>query len=821
MDISSINPDNLSSAIRQYYDIKIKNLDKVIFFQLGDFFEMFFEDAIYMNKVCGLTLTSKSAGLEEKIPMSGIPLSCLDEYVKMVIDDNHKIVVVEQVEGENDKIMHREITKIISPVNYLEDIESNKFIGCVYYDHLHFYFSYGDPNTGEMFHTCLSDMNILLNEISNNNIMELIVINNSIKLENINNIEIKEVNVVLEKDLLTLTDNVLLNYITELNCNNVEHIQPFIYQDLEKYLQINPITQRSLELIPDPSNNHDTSLFNFINKTHTTMGKRYLKEILIHPLRDEKQINKRLDKVNYLYEHGQFRNNLKQTLKSIYDLDRLINKISDRRITPKDIVQLRCSLQSCIELRCVILDEQQFSSNFDALKDIRKLVEYLEVMILESPNLSVKEGGVINTGVNKELDELHQLTNNSHEWFKNYEAIQREKTGCKNLKVKHSKILGYFIEIPLASSNLALPEYIEKQSLVNCKRYITPELQEVEQKIFSARDRISNLEVSIYEEIKDNLLLCLGILNEYARAVSEIDVLQSLATISIDYQLVRPNFNDQGIVEVKDGFHIVVKSLVDNYVNNDIYLDNDKRILLITGPNMAGKSTYMRQIAITIILAQIGCFVPASYANLTLFDQLFTRIGANDDTFNGNSTFMVEMEETAFALNNATKDSLILFDELGRGTSTYDGMSLAASIINYIDKHIGAKTLFSTHYHELIQLEETIDSLHNVHVKAIEQNGNITFLHKVLPGGVENSYGIAVAKLAHLPVEVTTIANQYLDYFTQQDEKHIKEVTPDIDQMKLKILSLMNNINPDETTPVQALELIYEIKKVIEEEDGK
>lgn len=825
MQITSIDPNKLSSAIKQFYDIKIKHLDKIVFFQMGDFYEMFFEDAIYMANTCDLALTTKGAGLEERIPMAGIPLNQLNEYVKMVLEDNHKVVLVQQGEIGDNKIMTRNITKIFSSSNFLEDGSDNRYVGA-FYEHQHnYYLAYGDITTGSMYHTSSDDYYLLINEINTNNILEIININDSIK--NVKDIDEKiEIINVVNMDVVSkgieVVDNELIKYIKEINCGCVDHLQQFEYVNLEDTLIMNAYTQKALELTTNLYDNDEATLFYYLNHTHTAMGKRLLKNNIINPLVNQEKINYRLDNVDFFLNNQLLHNQVIDYLKGIYDIERIVARISDNTILPKDIIQLKTSLINIKKIYDVMKHSDiKMLDKITSLSDVAKIIEYLDTMILEEPNLTLKEGNVINHNVNEELDELRMLKNNSNQWFKDYEEEQKNLTGCKNLKVKYNRVFGHYIEIPNGSLDCVLDNYVEKQTLANAKRFVTTELQDVEQKLLTANDKIVKIESEIFDEVKNFIHKEISNIIHYAKVISEIDFYQTLAYVATKDMLTRPVFNNEDKFIIKDGFHPVIKKLVDNYIVNDTVLDNDKNIMLITGPNMSGKSTYMRQTALIVIMAQLGSYIPASSANLSIVDKIFTRIGASDDSFKGNSTFMVEMEESSVALSQATKDSLILFDELGRGTSTYDGMSLAASILEYINNEVGCKTMFSTHYHELIDLENSLDKLFNVHVKAVEENGHITFMHKVIDGGVEKSYGILVAKLAKLPTEVIIRANDYLNYFMSNNKSSdkIEVIETKTDKRLEKLEIMLHQVDPLDVTPREALDLLIDIKEIIKEEN--
>lgn len=823
MEITSIDPSKLSNAIRQYYEIKMKHLDKVIFFQMGDFFEMFFDDALYMAKVCDLALTQKAAGLDEKIPMAGIPLASVNDYVKMVLNDHKKVVIVEQGEMSENNVMQRNITKIFTPANFIDDIGQHKYVGCCYYQNSMYFYSFGDLTTGSLYHLTTDDASLLANEINNNNVVELINLNASLPQQILASFDHEVISKRVDAAHITLEvcDQVLIDYIKELNCDHVSYLTDFETINLKQYLQLTPTTMRSLELTASMQGDEQYSLYGYLNTCDTAMGRRYLKTTITHPLLSVEQINQRLDLVEYLFNNQRLILQLKELLHGIYDIERILIQISDRSIGVKGVVQLRTSLKLIKRLIKIIEHESEpFNHLCSNVVDPQPLIDYLDVHIMAEPNMSIKDGMVINHGVNSELDELRNINVNSSQWLADYEAKQRELCDCKNLKIKYNRIAGYFIEIPNGSIDKALPTYEETQKLVNARRYITPELREMDDKINSASEKIYQLEQHLFGQIKIYLETMINMIRNNCHFVEQVDFLTTLANASLKGGFVRPTFNHHQHINIKGGFHPVIKSLVNDYIVNDTIFNQAQTTLLITGPNMSGKSTYMRQTAIIIILAQMGCFVPATSADLMIVDQIFTRIGASDDTQKGQSTFMVEMQESSEALLKATSSSLVLFDELGRGTSTYDGMSLAASILEHITTTIKCPTMFSTHYHELISLEETYPTIHNVHVSAQEHNNELIFLHKVVDGGVANSYGIEVARLANLPQSVLQRAKQYLAYFSSQetiDQKQVNDQKVD-DQPNKLLYDLIKKIDMDNITPRQAFDLLEQLQRQLKEE---
>ncbi len=816
MKITEIDPSQLSSAIYQYYQIKIKHLDKIVFFQMGDFYEMFFEDAIYMNQVCNLMLTSKACGLSEKIPMAGIPIHQAEEYIKQVVKDHHKVVLVDQSGLSNDqKIMKRHISKIISASNYLDDLDAHKYIGCGAFVNKQYLYAYGDINTGDLYYFTTNNYQYLLNEVNNNKTVEIININNCFKPQDIANTIFINNKCIDHLININTIQQILLDYIKTLDHYDLCYLKPFQEITLQNYLRLNKGSLQALDLFTNETDQQDISLFSFLNHTKTVLGKRLLKEFMLHPLINIDEILIRQQYINVFYEDQFLLANIQASLKNIYDLNRLIIRINDYKINPKEIIQLKISCMNAMQVVAIIKNHPILKTLLDNLEPLDDLITYLDEMIDNDPNAFIKEGKVINDNVNQELDELRNIKTNQAAFINNYEQQLRQSLNCKNLKIKYNRVLNYFIEVPKGSINDEIKNLQEIQNLVNVIRYTTSELQNMADKITHASERIYELESEIYESVKRKLISWILVLTQYSSFIALIDTYQSLGYCANYYGLVKPCFNTNNIIDIKDAYHPVIKNIIPEFIYNDLYLDKDHKIMLITGPNMSGKSTYMRQIALLIIMAQMGSFVPCKNANLCIIDQIFTRIGAQDNTSKGQSTFMVEMDECSVALHNATNNSLLLFDELGRGTSTYDGISLASSIIDAIAKR-GCFMLFATHYHELISLEQHQPTLFNMHVGAKCDDSQITFLHKLQPGGSQYSYGIEVASLANLPQSVISNAKKYLNYFLdKQPQVIIKQATNDYQP----IIDQLKNLDVNNLTPLQALSFLHELKQFIKEED--
>ncbi len=844
MKRSEVDRSKVTPMMQQYLEIKDANPDVIIFFRLGDFYEMFFEDAIIASRELELTLTGKNAGLDERIPMCGVPHHAANIYIEKLTEKGYKVGICEQMEDpKNVKgIVKRDLTQIVSIGTVIDNdsLKENDFnyIGNIV-DFNHAYgLSYMDVSTGIIYVT-LIEYNItkLVSEIVSNNIKEIIMTDKVDKsIYNIlknqfritititNNIEdIKEYNYIYEdiEDIRYIeTIKHLLTYIKETQKRNLSHLQKAIIKENNKYLKMDIHTKRNLELTETLRlKERNFSLIWLLDKTKTAMGSRMLKNMLENPLIDKDEINKRYDVVETLLKEFILKEELQNYLYEVYDLERLSGRIAYGSANARDLLQLKKSLKVLPNIK-EIIDKINFYHTFNPIDELYNL---LEESIYENPPIGIKEGYLIKEGYNSELDELKSLRKGGKDFVARFESEEREKTGIKNLKVGYNKVFGYYIEISKGNASLVKEEYgyERKQTLSNCERYISPILKEKEALILNAEEKIVELEYQLFVSIREKIKEYIPRLQEISKVISEIDVLASFTTVSENNNYVRPKLIDERIVKIIDDRHPVIeKVMTGEYVPNDIIMDENTNILLITGPNMAGKSTYMRQMAITVIMAQIGCFVPANSATLPIFDQIFTRIGASDDLVSGESTFMVEMTEANNAISNATSNSLILFDELGRGTATFDGMALAQSIIEYIHEHIKAKTFFSTHYHELTDLEDNLSNLKNIHVSAYEENGNITFLHKIKNGSVDRSYGIYVAKLAKLPNELIKRADQILKIYENTERKRdikIQEELPieDLIPKKSIVEEEIEKINPLEITPMEALNILYKLKEEV------
>ena len=843
MKMNEVDKTKLSPMMLQYIEMKEKNMDVILFFRLGDFYEMFFEDALIASRELELTLTGKSAGLEDRIPMCGIPYHSVNPYIDKLIDKGYKVAICEQIEDPKTAkgVVKREVLQILSKGTMMNseflDEKTNNYIGNVIDLKYTYVISYADISTGEFYTTTsIYDSNSLVSLILSLNLKEIVVKNNfdnnvlntlknkykvniSIFDEEIDVSEYTNIFSHIEDSKYIESIKHLLSYLISTQKRSLNYLQKINIINTKSYLKLDINARRNLELTSSLRLKERTySLLWLLDKTKTAMGSRMLKNWIENPLVDKNEINKRYDIVEKLETEFILKEELREYLYQVYDLERLSGRIGYGNTNGRDLLQLKNSLKVLPNIKS-ILDNLKYEKTIETLDD---LYELLQNSIDEDAPVTIKEGGIIKSGFNLELDELKENRSSGKDFVIKMESEERNRTGIKNLKVGYNKIFGYYIEVSKSNIGLIKEEYnyIRKQTLANCERYVTPLLKEKEALILGAEEKIINLEYNLFIEIKNKVQTYIKRIQNIAKVIAEIDVLQSFATISEENNYIRPIITDKRIVEIIDNRHPVVEKVLETpFVPNDILMDEKTNILIITGPNMAGKSTYMREFAITVIMAQIGCFVPAKKCTLPIFDQIFTRIGASDDLVSGDSTFMVEMKEANEAITNATNNSLIIFDELGRGTATYDGLSLAQAIIEYIHNNIKCKTLFSTHYHELTKLEDHFENLKNVHVSALEENGNITFLHKIKNGSVDKSYGIHVAKLANLPKSLIKRANEILNYYESNGNIEIKnQISFDLDEKDEEniVLEKLKQINLYEITPIEALNILYELKKNVD-----
>ena len=851
MTRSEVDRQKVSPMMRQYLETKDNYEDVILFYRIGDFYEMFFEDAINVSHDLELTLTGKNAGLDEKIPMCGVPHHAANIYIDKLIDKGYKVAICEQVEDPKDAkgIVKREVIRIVSKGTVMSDdmldAKNNNFIGALKDLGHCFSLSYADLSTGEFISVLVEyELEKIINEIVNDNITELII-NGNVDPRIINtlknnysitiskedcDIEIKEYKDLYKdiKDVRIISSVcVLLNYLTSTQKRSIDHLQNVKVKDYKTYLKMDIHTKRNLELTENLRTKERTySLLWLLDKTKTAMGSRMLKQMIENPLIDKEEIENRYDMVSKLLEEFLLKDELKELLNEVYDLERLAGRVSFGNANARDLLQLKSSLKVLPRIK-EIVSILGFNLVIDDLTD---LYEFLDKSIYENPPITLKEGYLIKSGYNKELDDLKLARSGGKDFIAKLEEKEKERTGIKNLRVGYNRVFGYYIEVSKGNSRQVKEEFgwERKQTLANNERFITPELKEKEQLILGAEEKIINLEYELFTNIRCKVKEVIPTIQLTAKMVAKLDVMIAFATVTEENNYTRPIITFDKEVKIIEGRHPVVEKVLNGeFVSNDIIFTKDKYVELITGPNMAGKSTYMRQMAMIVIMAQIGCFVPAKEAYLPIFDKIFTRIGASDDLVSGESTFMVEMKEANRAILGATEQSLILFDELGRGTATYDGISLAQAIIEYIHDNIKAITFFSTHYHELTSLEEHKVHIKNVHVSAHEENGVITFLHKVKDGSVDKSYGIHVAKLAQLPDSLIKRADEIL--MSYENKKTKKEVVSQI-SMNLEesvapinkydiIKKKLDDINPLELSPMEALNVLYELKSEMDKKD--
>ena len=845
MNRKDVDLNKVTPMMKQYLEIKEKNEDIIIFFRLGDFYEMFFEDAILVSHELELTLTGKNAGLDEKIPMCGIPHHAANVYIEKLVDLGYKIGICEQLEDPAlaKGIVKRDIIQIISKGTIIQDESlkeyENNYIGSLMDFNHSYVLSYADISTGEIYSTILEHnatkviseivsiglKEIIVNEKLDSTITSILKNQFKIVITYSNEAESQKEYEYIYSDISDIrhieTIKHLLTYITNTQKRSLAHFEKVVIKDNKDYLKMDIHTKRNLELTETLRlKQRNYSLIWLLDKTKTAMGSRTLKNMIENPLINKEEINKRYDTIEILLKEFIKKEELCNYLYEVYDLERLSGKIAFGSANARDLLQLKNSLKVLPNIKQILTDIN-FYKNIEELND---LYELLENSIYENPPVSIKEGYIIKEGYSKELDELKDLRKGGKDFVARFEEEEKERTGIKNLKVGFNRVFGYYIEVSKGNIDLIKEEYgyERRQTLANCERYISPILKEKEALILNAEEKIIELEYEIFTEIRDKIKEYIPRLQSISKVISEIDVLQSFATVSEENNYVRPILSDKKEIRLINSRHPVVEKVIETeFVSNDIIMDEKTNILLITGPNMAGKSTFMRVLAISVIMAQIGCFVPASEAVLPIFDAIYTRIGASDDLVSGESTFMVEMKEAANAINNATVNSLILFDELGRGTATFDGMSLAQAIIEYIHTNIKCKTLFSTHYHELTDLDKTLNGLKNVHVSAVEENGNITFLHKVKDGSIDKSYGIHVAKLADLPSNLIDRASSILKVYENKEVKRdtkIQECLPLDELMENKesvIEEEIKKINVLDITPMDAMNILYNLKEKI------
>ena len=869
--------------MQHYLQTKEEYKDCILFYRLGDFYEMFFDDAILVSKELELTLTGKSCGMEERAPMCGIPFHAAEGYLNRLVANGHKVAICEQVEDPKlaKGIVKREVIRVVTPGTNLDiqalDESKNNYIMCIVYMEDRYGLSLADVSTGDFYLTELDSERKLLDEINKFSPAE-IVCNESFYMSGVDlddmrhrlgitiysleswyfsdetaettlneHFHVNSLEGLGLKDYSygTIAAGALLKYLYETQKNHLDHISTIHPYSTGKYMIIDSSTRRNLELTETLREKQKRgSLLWVLDKTKTAMGARLLRSYVEQPLIEKKEIGNRLDAISDINHHLITREELREYLNPIYDMERLITRVTYLTANPRDLIAFKNSIHMLPPIKSLLADFdakllKEIEEEMDPLEELFALIEQ---SIIEEPPVSVREGGLIKDGYNENVDKYRQAKTEGKTWLAELEAKEREKTGIKNLKIKFNKVFGYYLEVTNSYKELVPDYFTRKQTLANAERYITPELKELEDMILGAEDKLINLEYDLFCEVRGKIADEVIRIQKTAKAVAKLDVYVSLAVVADQNNYCRPKMNENGVIDIKEGRHPVVEKMISNdmFISNDTYLDNgNNRISIITGPNMAGKSTYMRQTAIIVLMAQIGSFVPASSAKIGIVDRIFTRVGASDDLASGQSTFMVEMNEVANILRNATAKSLLVLDEIGRGTSTFDGLSIAWAVVEHISnpKLLGAKTLFATHYHELTELEGKLNNVHNYCIAVKEKGDDIVFLRKIVKGGADRSYGIQVAKLAGVPDSVIERAKQIADELSANDitaaarnisvetsHRKKKEKLDEVDlaQMSLfdtvkddDILEELKNVDLGNMTPIDALNKLYELQNKI------
>ena len=830
--------------MKHYLELKEQHEDAIIFYRLGDFYEMFFEDAKTASSELDLVLTGRNAGVEERVPMCGIPHHAAKGYIQRLIQKGYKVAIVEQLEDPAlaKGLVKRDVIKIVTPGTIMDEVSDEKTT--VYIASLHD-FQFGlavilcEMTTGEL-RAQLIDKHVMAIQkvLLGNNVREIVIqekfdkkivkmieemqtITVSYHNDNALKEEYRHLLNGIEDDRVETAFGVLTNYLDETQKRNMAHLNvvEMVYEN--DFLQMDFSTKQNLELTSSlRSNSRSQTLWSFLDKCRSSMGSRLLKKWIEYPLVDTAMINRRLDAVEYLNDNFITKDELREHLGFVYDMEKLSARVAYGSANPRDILRLIKTLEHTPQIFELFHDCSAYEE-FQSIDPCRELYDMIEGAIIDNPPLTLKDGGVFVEGYNEELDQVREIGKNGKNWILELENKERERTGVKSLKIGYNRVFGYYIEVTKTNLDSIKDEfgYVRKQTLTNAERFITQELKDKEDAIVHAQERSIRLEAELFNHLLNQIKVYLPKLHDLSHALATIDALYALAEISSENGYTRPQFHTGHSIHMKEARHPILDRMMKTtrYVSNDLEMGEDNDILMITGPNMGGKSTYMRQTVLLVIMAQIGCFVPAKKAEMPIFDQIFTRIGASDDIMSGQSTFMVEMIEANNALQNATANSLILFDEIGRGTSTYDGMALAQAMIEYIMRNIKAKTLFSTHYHELTEMAEKNAGIRNVHVDVHEEDDKVTFLYRVLDGKADKSYGINVARLAHLPSSVLERAKQILDNLELQPNM-VKEVKPPLviekeNPQHMQIINQVKQVDVNKMTPMEAMQFLYELKE--------
>lgn len=833
--------------MQHYLKMKEENPDAILFYRLGDFYEMFFDDAKLVSQELDLVLTGRSAGVEEKVPMCGVPFHAANSYISRLVKKGYKVAICEQLEDPSNAkgLVDRGIVKIITPGTYMDstmDAKTTNYMASCDISSFEITVVYCELSTGELkYQTLQRSLVALQKALLEQNVSELVcpmamdkkwmsaleemetILISKHKKSSVDSQDLPLLNGI-ESESLKEAFALLMAYLKDTQKQHIDHFLPIESVDKDRVLVMDYETKNHLELVSSQSTNAKAeSLWSFMDKCQSAMGSRLLKRWIEYPLIDAKKIAKRQAAIKDLKENFMLRENLKEHLVYVYDMERLASRMAYGSASPRDVLQLVATLEHAKPILDLAISLDSYPE-FSQVPDCQELYNEIKNAIVENPPLTLKEGGVFNDGYNQELDEVRRIAKKGKDFILELEAKERERTGVKSLKVGYNRIFGYFIEVRNGNLSNIKDEfgYHAKQTLANATRFVTQELKEKEEQILHAQEKKVKLEQSLFSDLLLRIKKDLFDLHACAQALSTIDVLVSLAILASEKGYVCPVFHPGYNVNVVEGKHPILDDRMKKkrYVSNDWKMSEDEHVQLITGPNMGGKSTYMRQNALLVVMAQMGSFIPAKTAELPIFDRIFTRIGASDDILTGKSTFMVEMMEANAALCYATKHSLILFDEIGRGTATYDGMALAQAMLEYIDEAIGAKTLFSTHYHELTDLEKEHPSMHNVHVDVREEKNEIEFRYRIIDGKADKSYGINVARLAHLPKVVLDRAAQLLTNFENQDNNQNYQpslfVMEQVQPEKSKLLQQLQELDIDSMTPRDALDCLYELKKLSE-----
>lgn len=862
----------------QYKEIKEQNKDNLLFFRLGDFYEMFFDDAVIASKELGLTLTSRNREKDQDVPLAGVPYHSVSSYIAKLVNKGYKVAICEQVEDPKSAkgIVKREVVRVITPgtvidTDYLDE-KSNNYLMGIKIDGNKGAIAYVDITTGEfkaselegedIIFKLLGEINktapkeILLEERTYDKYYEELKKYNTLSDVNISKITekrkcedyLKDYFKVISLESFGLKDKkmavtisaTVLNYVAELQKGKELPVNSILYTSSENIMELNITTQKNLDIVDNyREKNGAGTLLWVMDECMTSMGSRLLKKFIKNPLLDIEKINERQKDISFFIENVLLREEVRERLKNIYDIERIIGKLILETENGRDLISLKISIKNSLEILKLLQGNSIFSIEVKTLIDIYNLIE---TTIVDEPPFSVREGGIIRQGYNEMLDELHGLSKDGKDYILEIENRERERTGIKGLKIKYNKVFGYFIEVTRANSHLVPVDYIRKQTLANAERYIVPDLKEYEEKVLNAKDKIENLEYQLFKEVAYEIKSHKGILQDLAYKIAYLDVVSNLAHIAIKNSYIQPEIHAGKDIEIIAGRHPIVEKLIPagEYVKNNIVFDDNKEMIILTGPNMSGKSTYMKQVALIIIMAHMGSYVPANYAKIGLVDKIFTRIGASDDLLTGQSTFMLEMSEVANIVNSATNRSFIILDEIGRGTSTFDGISIATAITEYIHERIGAKTIFATHYHELTQLEDKLDRAENYRIEVKENDKEIVFLREIVKGGADKSYGIEVARLAGLPKEIldrskSVLKNledrkqiiekklkgeQLILFGTPQKEEPVEEEKNNLKGKELTkeqkiVMRVLEELDPNGMTPLEALLKLNELKKIL------